>query len=252
MEWSWKFQGGQALANRVFWLGAGGCREETARHLDWLVAELGLAPAALAGSEGWRELLHARMERALVSYAGPNPRTARAAAIKIYLTLEDCGEALYRGLIRPLYPDLPADCPPGGVRPLVCYAAYETGKVASRAYFLYHAAEFANPAVADYFTALAGRRAVEVARMHPSAGFAFKGDTTNMLGLSLRPTGIACGDHDAWWSSPALDPLLYAAGSHPALRERLHSVSWVTVPLTEEALRFPFVMPEMNVYVRLS
>jgi hypothetical protein len=252
MEWSWKFQGEQALANRVFWLGAGGCRVETGGHLNWLIGELGITPAALVGASEWGEILRVHMERALVSYAGPNPWMGRPAAIKIYLTLEGCNDAVYRGLIRPLSPELPEHCPPGSVRPLICYAAYDDGGVASRAYFLYHAQEFENPAVADYFTRLAGRRAVEVARGHPSAGFAFKGDTTNMLGLSLRPTGIGAADHPAWWSSPVLGPLLYAGGRNPALRERLHRVSWVTVPLSDEALRFPFAMPEMNVYVRLG
>ena len=252
MEWSWKLQGEQALANRVFWLGAGGRRMETGGHLDWLIGELGIAPASLAGASEWDEILRLHMERALVSYAGPNPATGRPAAIKIYLTLEGCDDAAYRRLIRPLYRDLPEECPPGNMRPLICYAAYDDGGVASRAYFLYRAEEFANPAVAEYFTRLAGPRAVELARMHPSAGFAFKGDTTNMLGLSLRPTGIDCADHPAWWSSPVLNPLLYAAGRNPALSKRLHHVSWVTAPLTGEALRFPFSMPEMNVYVRLD
>lgn len=73
-----------------------------------------------------------------------------------------------------------------------------------------------------------------------------------MLGLSLRPTGIDCADHPSWWSSPVLGPLLYAAGRNPELGKRLHQVSWVTAPLTGEALRFPFAMPEMNVYVRLA
>jgi hypothetical protein len=252
MEWSWKLQGEEILANRVFWLGAGGCRAETAHGLDWLIAELGLKPSRLAGEAQWREILESHMDRALVSYAGPNPRTQRPAAIKIYLTLEGCDDALYSGLIRPLYADLPEQAPPGEVRPLICYSAYDDGDVASRAYFLYNAEDFENPAVAEYFTRLAGRRAVEVARAHPSAGFAFKGDTTNMLGLSLRPTGLDSSGHPSLWSSPALGPLLHAGGRDPLLREWLHRVSWVTVPLTDESLRFPYLMPEMNVYVRLG
>jgi hypothetical protein len=251
MEWSWKFEEEHALANRVFWLGAGGQRQETRCHLDWLISQMDLSPAAITGG-AWDEILDVHMERALVSYAGANPRTNRASAIKIYLTLEHCDESLYQRLIRSLYHDLPAHCPPGDVRPLICYAAYAGGSVASRAYFLYHAEAFDDPAVAEYFTRLAGPQAVEVARIHPSAGFAFKGDTTNMLGLSLRPTGIDGEDHPSRWSSPALAPLLYGAGKNPVLGKYIHQVSWITVPLTENALRFPYVMPEMNVYVRFG
>src|SRR5437588_4190814 len=173
MEWSWKFHDGTALANRVFWLGAGGCRSRTLAHLDWLLAELGLTPAGLGADAGWQELLQNHLERALVSYAGGNPGHRRPAAIKIYLTLDGCSESVYSRSIRPLYPDLPAQPPPGDVTPLICYAAYHDGEVASRAYFLYHAGEFDKPSVAEYFGRLASPRAVEVARAHPSTGFAF-------------------------------------------------------------------------------
>src|SRR3954464_12624162 len=117
MEWSWKFEREQALANRVFWLGAGGCRDESADHLNWLIGELGVTSASLAGAREWDEILQVHLERLLVSYAGASPRTGRAAAIKIYLTLDDCDESVYRGLIRPLYRDLPEQCPPGALRP---------------------------------------------------------------------------------------------------------------------------------------
>ena len=243
MEWSWKFQPGRTLGNRIFWLGAPRPLE-TRAHLEGLTAELGL--------DVRHEGLYGYTERALVSYAGPDKNKGRAAAIRIYLTLDDCSEPVYSQYVRPAYPDLPSDAPPGAVRALVCYAAYETGTVASRTYFLYHAEQLGEPAVREYLSHLLGERAVEIAAMHPSAGFAFKGDTTNMLGLSFRPTGISAADHPSWWNSPALTPLLYAAGRTPALRERLHRVSWVTVPLTSESLEFPFEMPEMNVYVRLA
>jgi hypothetical protein len=243
MEWSWKFQPGRTLGNRIFWLGAPR-PAETRAHLEWLTGELGLDVR-----DG---RLYDFTERALVSYAGANKDKGRSAAIRIYLTLDDCSEPVYSDYVRPAYPDLPASAPPGAVRALVCYAAYETGTVASRAYFLYHADQLREPAVREYLVNLLGERAVEVAAMHPSAGFAFKGDTTNMLGLSFRPTGIEAAGHPSWWNSPALTPLLYAAGRTPALRERLHRVSWVTVPLTSDALQFSYEMPEMNVYVRLA
>ncbi|MEP6713991.1 MAG: hypothetical protein ABJC09_00360 [Terriglobia bacterium] len=246
MEWSWKLQRDEALTNRVFWLGKGGHRDETSAHVEWLFAELGMG-----GRLPRNSVLTHHTDRALVSYAGPNPKTRRTAAIKVYLTLNGCDERLFADAIRPLHPDLPEQMPPGAVRPLICYAAYDDGEVASRAYFLYNAAEFDNPAVVDYFGVLAGPEAVRIARLHPSSGFAFKRDTTDMLGLSLRPTAIDSTDHEALWSSPALTPLLYAAGRNPLLREYLHRVSWVTVPLTAEALLFPCVMEEMNVYARL-
>jgi hypothetical protein len=117
---------------------------------------------------------------------------------------------------------------------------------------MYRQNSFRSSRVAAYFKKLAGKRAVELARLHPSTGIAFKHDTTDSLGYSFHPTGLAAEDHPSWWSSPALGPILYAAGSVPALRARLRQMSWVSFPLKSSALKFPLLMPEMNVYVRFG
>lgn len=252
MEWSWKVLPDRMLDNRIFWLGAGGCREATSRHLRRLADELGFAPADLPGGiERWRELLDTRTDRALVSYAGPDPAAGRPGVIKTYLTLDRCDEAMWAGSLRGLHAALPAAAPPGAARVLLSYSCGESGESFSRVYVMYLQRELAKREVADYLTPWIGERGLRVARGHPAAGVSVKNDTTDMLGLAFRPTGLALDDHPSWWESPALAPLLHAAGPIPALRERLQRVSWVTVPLSPASLELPYTLPEMNVYVRL-
>lgn len=267
MEWSWKFSGPQVLADRVFWLGAGGHREATSRHLLWLADALGLrADGHPGGFEAWAELVRHGTERALVAYAGPNPATGRAPVIKIYLTLDPGRVADRPALARP--PGGLADVLTGGpidgltdsltgglVVPastgvLRCQTFELGGGEASRIYLLVSESDHDDPATAALMTALVGPRGAALARLHPRAGVAFKADGTDMLGLALRATG-ADGPHAAQVLSPVLVPLLAAAHRHDALYERLDRVTWVTVPLDEQSLRLPRELREMNVYVRL-
>jgi len=251
MEWSWKFSGPQVLADRVFWLGAGGHREVTSRHLLWLADALGLrAEGHPGGFEAWKELVRHGTERALVAYAGPNPATGRAPVIKIYLTLDP------RWVIdRPALARLPGGLVDGLAVPastgvLRCQTFEFGGGEASRIYLLVSESCNDDPATAALMTALAGPRGAALARLQPRAGVAFKADGTDMLGLALRATG-ADGPHPAQVLSPVRVPLLAAATRHDALYERLDRVTWVTVPLDEESLRLPRELREMNVYVRL-
>ncbi len=251
MEWSWKLQGEDSLANRVFWLGSPDRREQTSDHLQWLARELAFEPVDLPGGlAAWHDLLDNHTDRALVSYAGPNPVSGRPAAIKMYLTL-DLDDAATASLLRAVMPKLTSDPPLEKATVLLCYAAYEVGGSRSRIYLIYPQEAFEDAAVAGWLAALVGPHALQLARTHPRAGIALKSDTTDMLGLGLRPSEAALTDHPSWSNSPALNPLFYAAGCQPLLRDRLHRVSWITVPLDAEALSFPMIMPEMNVYVRL-
>ena len=97
MEWSWKLRLRESLGNRVFWLGAPDCREETAAHLRWLASEIDLTPSGFdGGQEEWRDLAARHTERALVAYAGSYD--GRPSAIKVYLTVDDpevCREAVF-------------------------------------------------------------------------------------------------------------------------------------------------------------
>ncbi|HEY0135152.1 MAG TPA: hypothetical protein VGB85_13785 [Nannocystis sp.] len=251
MEWSWKFSGSQVLANRVFWLGAGGHREATGRHLLWLTDALGLrAEGHPGGLAAWRELVGHGIERALVAYAGPNLATGRGPVVKFYLTLDPRRVAEQPELARPpgaLVDDLSIPAATGVLR---CHTVELGGAEASRMYYLFTGADHDDPATAALITRLAGPRGAELARLHPRSGVAFKADGTDMLGLALRATG-AEGPHPAQILSPVLVPLLAAAGRSEALYERLDRVTWVTVPLDEDSLRLPRVLREMNVYVRL-
>jgi hypothetical protein len=116
---------------------------------------------------------------------------------------------------------------------------------------MYNQTSFFEPALSSWLSAVAGERAVEIARSHVRSGISFKSDTTDMLGIGFRPSDLELDDHPSWRNSPVLDPVFYAAGSRPLLRERLRRLSWVTVPMSAEALAFPLLMPEMNVYVKL-
>lgn len=250
MEWSWKFHGGRALANRVFWLGAPSHRASTSEHVRWLAGELALNPADLPGGlQAWFSLVEHHTERALVSYAGPSPEGDRSAAIKIYLTLDRI--AVSSRLLQAVIPKLACDLPLEAATVLLCYAAYECGDAASRIYLIYGQESFQEVALCEWMRSVAGDRALELARSHVRAGLAFKNDTTNMLGLGFRPSGVEMADHPCWWNSAALVPLFCAAGSRPLLRARLRRVTWITLPLSREALALPLTMPEMNVYVRL-
>ncbi len=253
MEWSWKFVGSTIQSNRAFWLGAGERRRATSTHIKWLAGELGFEAKGLPGGlAAWHNILDERTQRVLVGYSGAGAASGRRACIKIYLTLDELDNGAYQEFVRPLYEHLPPDTPVEKGRYLMAHSIYEDGGAFARVYLICMQEELQNAKTADFLRKAIGERGLEVARQHPSAGIALKCDTTDMLGLSLRPTGISVADHPSWWNSPVLTPLLYGAGHLPALRERLHRVSWVTVPITAEALAFPFVMPEMNVYVRLN
>jgi hypothetical protein len=253
MEWSWKFRGKQAQSNRCFWLGKGGYAEATSRQIRSLAGKLGLLPEDLPGGlKTWHYLLDQHTDRALVGYSGPGLDGRPPACLKIYLTLGWSARRFYSQIVPHRHPDVPAEVPPPRTRLVLVYSAYESGEVSSRTYFFWLNGTLSTVGVARYLRSLIGDRAFSVARMHPSVGIGFKNDTTNMLGLSFRPTGLALPDHSSWWQSPALDPLLYAAGSTPLLRERLAQVTWMTVPPGVVGPEFPYVLPEMNVYVRLS
>jgi hypothetical protein len=247
MEWSWKFRGQDVQGDRICWLGAGGRREDTAHLLKRLAAELGFNPRDLP----WRDLLERRTNRALVGYAGPDAIAGRPAAIKICLSLDPLPQQLYSEAIRAAHPGLPAESP-SACSVVLCHALYESGHVSSRVYLMYAQRAFRSPNLAAYLSKLAGKRAVELARLHPGTGIAFKHDTTDTLGFAFRPTGLELRDHPSWWSSPTLGPILYAAGRVPALRARLGRMSWVMMPLKASSLKFPLVMREMSVYVRFG
>jgi hypothetical protein len=247
MEWSWKFRAQDVRADRICWLGAGDRREDTARLLTRLAAELGFKPSDLP----WRDLVERHTNRALVGYAGPDAVGRRPAAIKICLSLDPLRQRLYSEMILPAHPGLPA-ASPSSCSVVLCHALYESGHVSSRVYLMYAQRAFRSPKLAAYLAKLAGKRAVELARLHPGTGIAFKHDTTDTLGFAFRPTGLVLKDHPSWWSSPALGPILYAAGRVPALRARLGRMSWVMMPLKASSLKFPLVMPEMSVYVRFG
>ncbi len=251
MEWSWKFAAGKIQDNRAFWLGAGERRSETSRHMRWLANELSFSPNLPGGIETWRRLLNTKTNRTLVGYSGRNESANQPPCLKLYLTLDSCQGEEYRELLQPLHPKLLAEEPPEGARIILSHAVYENGFNYPRAYLFYTQPMFANERVRTYMTNLLGAEAVAVATVHPSCGVALKNDTTDMMGLSFRPTGVELQDHPSWWRSPALTPLLCAAGKVPLLRERLHRVSWITVPMNAAVVGFPFVLPEMNVYVKL-
>lgn len=252
MEWSWKFAGQAIQSNRAFWLGAGGRRAETGRHFRWLAHELGfLAPDLPDGLSTWHRLLDTNTDRVLLGYSGDNPAGNQPACLKLYLTLESCPEDIYSELIRPLHAKLLPGTPPESARVILAHSINAQGISFSRAYLFCFQEACEDPIVRDYMSHLLGERALDVAMHHPSFGVALKNDTVDMIGFSFRPTGLDLQDHPSWRHSPVLTPLLHAAGRVPALRERLHRVSWVTVPLGIATSAFPFVLPEMNVYVKL-
>jgi len=252
LEWSWKLVGWQALSNRVYWLGAGGRTEVTARALEWLASELAFGGGDLDGGlAAWRAIVRGGLDRALVAYAGANPLTNQPAAIKMYLVLDGCDPATYRRFVRPVSPSLPEQPPPPAAVVLLCHRVAADGRTAARVYVLFNREDYERPDIAAYVSSAAGSRALEVARQYPRSGFALKRDTTDMLGIGLRPTGRRTLDPECL-CTPVMIPLANAAARVPELHARLHRVSWVTIPLDDESLAFPRRLREMNIYVVLD
>lgn len=248
MEWSWKFSGWTSSANRVFWLGASRHRDVTRRSLRWLAAELGLTHDD--ADREWLALTDTHMDRALVAYSGPNPFTGRAAVIKIYLTLNRCTPSIYRRLVKPAAPHLPAETPGAGAILLCRTMDADRTASSARVYALFNQQDLKRPRVARFLTHTIGARGLAAASMYPRSGIGLKADGTDMLGIGLRPTGRRQLDQ-AHLFTPVMVPLVNAAVRTPALAERLHDVTWVTIPLDRTSLGFPRKMREMNVYAQL-
>jgi hypothetical protein len=252
MEWSWSFRAGTCRHNRVYWLGAPGRAALTSLHMKWLAGAWGLEPADLEGGmAAWLELLDRYTERAAVAYAGADAEQGRAAALKLYLTVQPEANPVVGPRLWALMPRLPRDTPLEGTTMVLCYAVYADRAARARVYLMNDQQDFYQPRVAQWLARAAGERALALAQAHVRAGISFKKDTTDTLGLAFRPSSCPLAEHPCWWNSPALDPVFQEAGNRPLLRERLRRLSWITVPITGEALAFPLSMPEMSVYVKL-
>jgi hypothetical protein len=252
MEWSWKIVGWEeTLANRVFWLGAPGHREVTGRCLNWLTSALGYRAESVAGGlDAWNGLVSTNTDHALVAYAGRNLLAGTDPVIKICLVLDRCDAEIYGQFIRPISPLLPACPPPECATVFFGQTIDAAGSSASRVYLLFDREAFDQPEVGAYVSAIAGAAALEVARTYPRCGIGLKQDTTDMLGIGLRPTGRRALPMD-YLASPAMVPLVNAAARIPALGARLNRVTWMSVPIDDESLSFPRKLKEMNVYVLL-
>ncbi|QRN96532.1 hypothetical protein JRI60_47310 [Archangium violaceum] len=251
MEWSCKVCPDVVLTDRFFWLGAPTDSALYAPGLRLLLDALRFEPTGLPGGRARFEALVAEeTERLLVAYAGPDPRSGRAAQLKVYLTLKDCSAARYHELLRPVLPALPAEPPPEEATLLFCYALEAGGSARPRLYVQFREEAYQKPRIARYMEERVGTRGLALARGHRASGVALKEGATEMLGLGLRPTG-AEGPHPCQVISPVALPLLEAARRVPLLAERLDRVSWVTLANDEDSLRCQTHQREMNVYVKL-
>jgi hypothetical protein len=165
--------------------------------------------------------------------------------------LADCDADTYRRYVRPVSHALPEDAPSEHAVVLLCHTVDAEGSSASRVYVLFNREDYDEPSVSRFLATAAGTRALDVARMYPRAGIGLKRDGTDMLGIGLRPTGRRRID-PACLMTPVMIPLVNAGVRIPELAERLHRVSWVTIPLDDDSLECPRVMREMNVYVTLD